>query len=62
MGLGVLDGAADAGGDAVAHRAVGSDDVELDALAVGEGVAGKDELPDAVAGRGERVAVACPSR
>ncbi len=60
VGFLVLDGAEDAGGDAVAFRAVGADDVEFDLVFVGEGVGGERGLPIAFAGFGQRVSGGVP--
>ena len=61
MGFRVLDGAQDAGGNAVAAGVVGAVDVEFHPLAVGKAVGRQAELPDAAAGGGERVAFAVPA-
>ena len=56
----VLHRAPDAGGDAVAPRAICADDVELDFLAVRKCIARQLELPNTAAGRGQRMGLAVP--
>ena len=57
---GILHRAADARRDAVAARAVGPDDVQFDALAVGEGVGRELELPDSAGKRVQGMGLAVP--
>ena len=60
LGVWILDGARDVGGDAVAFGVVGAMNVQLDALLVLQGVGRKLELPNAASGAFKRVGSAIP--